>query len=84
MVRGNGNNAVGGEGVPEGLMSSPLARERLESRAQQLVERAKELPENLNEMNGRFVGFVQEKPLIALGAACAIGYVLGRALRRVV
>jgi ElaB/YqjD/DUF883 family membrane-anchored ribosome-binding protein len=84
MVRGNGNNAVGGEGVPEGLMASPLVRERVGSRAQQLVERARELPENLSEVNGRFVAFVQEKPLVALGAACAIGYVLGRVLRRVV
>ncbi len=84
MVRGNGNHAVGGEGVPEGLMASPLMRERASDRAQMIMERAREVPEKLSEANEKFVTFVQEQPLIALGAACAVGYVLGRVLRRVV
>ncbi len=82
MVRENGGQAVGGEGVPEGLMSSPLSRQR--GGAQQLFERARELPTALRDVNERFVGFVQEKPFVALGVAVATGYVLGRVLRRVV
>ena len=82
MVRSNGTNAIGGEGVPEGLLSSPQSRGG--HRAQDLVERAREVPRLLNDANGAFVGFVREQPLVALGAAIGIGYVLGRMLRRVV
>jgi ElaB/YqjD/DUF883 family membrane-anchored ribosome-binding protein len=84
MVRGNGTNPVGGEGVPEGLLSSPQARERVRASASELVERMRGVPEAVNRANDTFVRFVREQPLVALGAACALGYVLGRALRRVV
>lgn len=79
MVQGNGTNAVGGEGVPEGLLSSPEAR----ARARSLVAKAQQLPDQLGQVNERFAGFVREQPLLALGAALGIGYVLGRAFRRV-
>ena len=84
MVRGNGDNPVGGEGVPEGLLSTPRARERAGAGAQRLIERARDLPEALGDANERFVEFVRDQPLIAIGAACAVGYVLGRVFRRVV
>jgi hypothetical protein len=83
MVQGNGSNAVGGEGVPEGLLSSPQSR-RGGVRAQDLVDRVREVPLALNNANNTFVGFVREQPLVALGAAIGVGYVLGRMLRRVV
>jgi ElaB/YqjD/DUF883 family membrane-anchored ribosome-binding protein len=84
MVRGNGDNPIGGEGVPEGLLSSPRARERASAKTQQLIDRARELPDAIGDLNERFVGFVREKPMVAIGVACAAGYVLGRVLRRVV
>jgi ElaB/YqjD/DUF883 family membrane-anchored ribosome-binding protein len=82
MVRGDGTNAVGGEGVPEGLLSSPQARERMRRGA--WMERVREVPEMATRANEAFVGLVREQPLVALGAACALGYMLGRVLRRVV
>lgn len=84
MVGGNGSNAIGGEGVPEGLLSSPEARARVTARGRELVERMRDVPETLNNANNTFVGFVREQPLLALGAAVGLGYVLGRMLRRVV
>lgn len=81
MARANGTNAVGGEGVPEGLLSSPESRARMGGNG--LVSKIREVPDVVNHANERFVGFVREQPLVALGAACALGYVLGRMLRRV-
>jgi ElaB/YqjD/DUF883 family membrane-anchored ribosome-binding protein len=75
MVRGNETNAVAGENAPE----------RLQATAHELVERASdELPETLRRANDAFVGFVRRRPLVALGAAVGVGYVLGRTLRRMV
>jgi len=50
----------------------------------ELAQRARELPASLDRANQSFIGFVREQPLVALGAACALGYVMGRMLRRVV
>ncbi len=82
MVRDEGNGAVGGEGVPEGLLSSPQSRRG--QRVREIADRMREVPEKLNEANDKFIGFVREKPLVALGVACAAGYLLGRLLKRVV
>jgi ElaB/YqjD/DUF883 family membrane-anchored ribosome-binding protein len=84
MVRDNETNAIGGEGVPEGLLASPDLRDRANSRTAHLVDRVRDIPEVANRANETFVEFVREQPLVALGAACAVGYVLGRILRRVV
>lgn len=84
MLRGNGTHAVGGEGVPEGYLSNPSIRDRVNNQKDQLAERLRDMPETLTRANGTFVSFVREQPLVALGAACAFGYVLGRMLRRVV
>lgn len=82
MSGAKGTQAVGGEGVPEGLLSSPETRDR--ARGGEMVARLREVPETLDHANQRFVEFVREQPLLALGAACALGYVLGRVLRRVI
>jgi ElaB/YqjD/DUF883 family membrane-anchored ribosome-binding protein len=82
MERDDGRRAIGGEGVPEGYLASPESRRG--QRRRELVERVRGVPERINDVNERFVDFVREKPLVALGAACAVGYVLGRLLRRVV
>ena len=82
-MRGNETTAVGGEGVPEGLLSSPASRAR-NAGGQNLVEKMRAAPDAINRANEVFVDFVREQPLIALGAAIGVGYVLGRMLRRVV
>lgn len=82
MAGANGSQAVGGEGVPEGLLSSPESRER-GLHSNELVERLRDVPAMVDRANVRFVDFVREQPLVALGVACATGYVLGRLLRRV-
>ena len=81
MARANGTTAVGGEGVPEGLMASPETRRR--DVKGEMIARMRDLPETAQRANETFVGFVREQPLVALGAACAVGYVLGRVLRKV-
>jgi hypothetical protein len=81
MDRDDGNGAIGGEGVPEGYYSRRDATRA--ERAREMVERVREMPDVMRKANDQFVEFVREKPLVALGAACAIGYVLGRSLRRV-
>jgi ElaB/YqjD/DUF883 family membrane-anchored ribosome-binding protein len=78
---------AGGEGAPEGL--PPIQPEgdghdRVGAEARELVDRARErVPQALSEANDAFVAFVREQPLVALGAAVGVGYVLGRMFRRV-
>jgi hypothetical protein len=84
MVRGNDAASIGGQGSPEGMLSSDSVHGSGQSGVQGLVNKAREMPETINRVNTAFVGFVREQPLVALGAACALGYVMGRMLRRVV
>jgi len=82
MERRPENGPVGGEGAPEGLMSSPQSRMRGINR--QIAARLRDIPEQFNDLNQQLVTITRERPLAALGVACAAGYVLGRLLRRVV
>jgi ElaB/YqjD/DUF883 family membrane-anchored ribosome-binding protein len=75
---GNGSDAIGGEGVPEGLLSSP-GHSRMRD---EVIERVRALPDTVERLDRQFVKFVREQPLVALGAAAGVGYVLGRVLRR--
>ena len=49
--------------------------ERVETQVEELRERAKEL-------NGEVIGFVREHPGFSLGAVLALGYIVGRIVRR--
>jgi len=79
MMQGDGSIDEGADSAPEGVMASPDSRDS----ARPIVERMRGLPDSLGHANERLVGFVQQQPLLAIGAALGIGYVLGRLFRRV-
>lgn len=84
MVHSQGTRAEETEQAQQGSVTHPPARERAHSGEGHWIAKMRQVPEALGRANETFVRFVREQPLVALGAACAVGYVLGRALRRVV
>jgi ElaB/YqjD/DUF883 family membrane-anchored ribosome-binding protein len=50
--------------------------------APELKEQIDRAKAHLEDLDTRFRRIVEDKPLVAVGAALAVGYVLGRLLRR--
>jgi hypothetical protein len=80
MAGSNGSQTSAGESVGEAPSAGHNGRGR---RGRDLAARMRAMPDVADRTNEAFVGFVRERPLVALGAACVVGYVLGRMLRRV-
>lgn len=62
---------------------SQALTERLQEGYQLAEHQIGQLRERLEEANHQAIGFIQDKPVVALAASFAVGYLIGRlALRR--
>ena len=80
MEQGGVQNGFYQNGVaPEGYMATPETRS---SGHGDLADFGRNLPDAFRRADVFVVKMVRERPIATLGAALAVGYVLGRTLRR--
>jgi hypothetical protein len=82
MEQGGAQQGYYQNGVaPEGYMATPEARSGGTPRGA-IAAAGRNLPDAVRRADAFVVRMVREQPLAALGVALAVGYVLGRSLRR--
>ena len=77
MATGRENGALGGDGPMHGHEEHGLPAQI--EQFEEMMERARE---ELDHYVERATGFIRERPLVAVGGAIAIGWLIGRLASR--